>query len=109
MKEFLLFSLLEAAVIFYFWPRFIGKRGYHNAAILRDNPHLRIIYYARLWVTPIIFLLFAVMSAVTLTRIHQDILELLFLNAFLLISSVFLGGLISKSIEEKYRVGKESN
>lgn len=109
MKEFLLFSFLEAAVIFYFWPRFIGKRGYHNAAILRDNPHLRIGYYARLWVTPAIFLLFSVTSALALHRIHQDLLELLFLNAFLLVSSVFLGGLISKSIEEKYRMGKEPN
>lgn len=109
MKEFLLFSFFEAVVIFYFWSQFIGKRGYHNAAILRDNPHLRIGYYARLWVTPAIFLLFSIMSAFALLQIHQDFMELLFLNAFLLVSSVFIGGLISKSIEEKYRMGKEPN
>ena len=106
MEEYLVFTLIETALFFYFWPKWMSKhRGYNNEALLHDNPHLRVCYLAKKWITPLTFLFLGATSVLISRRFQDDIVDIFFLNILVLVSAVVVGTMLSIAVVDHYKTG----
>ncbi|KAB2880399.1 hypothetical protein F9K33_05200 [bacterium] len=108
MEDYIFISLCESIGFLYLWPRAVGKTtDWSSKFMQRDNPHLRICYFARKWVTPLLFVALTVMVIVTVLDHAKEFIEIVILNLLVVISSLLIGSLASQYIVERYRVGRK--
>ena len=106
MEEYAFLTFVETLLFFYFWPKWMSKhRGYNNAELLRDNPHLRVCYTAKKWITPVTFLCLGAGAAVIGRHFENDIAEIFFLNILVVITALVIGTLVSIIIVDRYKAG----
>ena len=107
MEDFLVLAGAEFIAMVGFWPRLAGRsEGWHNEALLEDNPHLRVCLRAKQWATPVAFLLCVLAGMFAVRSFTTDFSEVIFLNLAVLLASVLVGYTISEIIVDRYRVGR---
>jgi len=106
MEEYWILTLVETLLLFYFWPKWMAThRGYNNTALLDDNPHLRICYAAKKWITPTTFLSLAAGAAIIGRSFQNDLIEIFFLNILVVITALVIGTMISIIIVDRFKSG----
>lgn len=108
MENYILFSLCESIGFLYLWPRAVEKTtDWGSKSLQRDNPHLRICFFARKWVTPFLFVVLTSLAIVMGLDHARDFLEVVILNMLVVITTLLIGTLTSHYIVERYMVGRK--
>ena len=108
MEDYLLFSLCEAIGFLYLWPRMVEKTtDWNNKSLQRDNPHLRICFFARKWITPSLFLLLSGLAMVSGLDMANEFLEIVVLNLLVVLATLLIGPLVSQYVVEYYAIGRK--
>lgn len=108
MEDYLLISLCESVGFLFLWPRMVEKTtDWSSKSLQKNNPHLRICYYARKWITPF---LFVVLSSVAISfgmDLAKEFVEIVVLNLVVLATTLLLGTLASQYVIEHYMTGRK--
>ena len=108
MEDYLFFSLCESIGFLYLWPRMVEKTtDWNSKSLQRDNPHLRICFFARKWITPFLFIVLTGLAIVAGLDHAKEFLEIVVLNMLVVVTALFIGTLASQYIVEHYMVGRK--
>ncbi|MBL7995904.1 hypothetical protein JNM05_11095 [bacterium] len=108
MEDYILISLCESIGFLYLWPRTVEKTtDWSSKFTQRDNPHLRICYFARKWVTPLLFVALTVVAIAVVLEHAKEFFDIINLNLLVVMSSLLMGSLASQYIVERYRAGRK--
>jgi len=108
MTDYLLFSVYEAIGFLFLWPCMVEKTtDWSNKSLQRDNPHLRICFFARKWITPSLFILLSGLAMVAGLDMADEFLEIVVLNLLVVLSTLLIGPLVSQYVVEHYMVGRK--
>lgn len=109
MEDYLFMSLCESVGFLFLWPRVIEKTtDWSNKSVQRNNPHLRICFYARKWITPILFVVLTGLAIGIGLDLAKEFIEIVLLNLLVLTATLFFGIFVSQYIVEHYMVGRKN-
>jgi hypothetical protein len=109
MEDFLFISFCESIAFLFLWPRMIEKTtDWHSKPVQKDNPHLRICFYARKWITPALFVVLSVIAMTLGLDLAKEFLEIIILNMLVVITTLSVGTILSQYIVEHYMVGRKN-
>jgi hypothetical protein len=108
MQDFLLITLFELVAIVFIWSTMAWKK-WGSAEWQKRNPHLRICYYTKKWLTPLVFMLTSGVALLFFADRAEDDIDLIFLNILVLFVSLFFGTLISQAIINHFVSGRSKS
>ncbi|MBX7150530.1 hypothetical protein K1X84_02735 [bacterium] len=104
MVECCILFVAESMGLFLIWPKLMAKRaGFHNRALLKDNPHLKKCYEAWRWTVPIAFALTTIVMITNYSAWIEIVEEPLVFNATVFFVTLIISTLIGEVIGEYYR------
>lgn len=107
MQDYLLISFMEFIGFLFFWTKVVEKTtDWGHKPLQRDNPHLRICFYSRKWITPAMFLVLScIVITIGIERAGETV-EIVLLNLLVVMSTLLIGPLLSQAVVDHYAKGR---